>query len=426
MDTTIKVALLGCGTVGTEVVRLLSTHRRDLTARAGANIELIGIAVRDAGAERDPVIDRALLTTDAEALIDRAEVVIELIGGLNPAGDLVRRALGRGATVITGNKALIAADGPALQALAAASGADLYFEAAVAGAVPVVYGLRESLTGDRITRVMGIVNGTTNYILDQMTRTGASFEQALATAQRLGFAEADPTADIEGHDAAAKAAIMASLAFHTRVPQSEVPTEGISHITAEDIAAAEAAGGVIKLLAIAERLTEEDGEHISVRVHPAIIPADDPLAAVHDAFNAVVIEGEAAGRLMFYGQGAGGAPTASAVLSDLVAAVGHKAHGGNAPGELAYAHLPVMDAARVHTHALIRMQLSDHAGALAKVAGVFGDAGVSIQSVSQNFHAELTVLTHQAPWDSICGAVARLEQESVVDRVTSVIRREGR
>lgn len=459
VDTTITVALLGCGTVGTEVVRLLSEHRRDLTARAGADIELIGIAVRDLAAERDPVIDRSLLTTDAEALIDRAQVVIELIGGLEPAGTLVRRALARGATVITGNKALIAADGPALQAQAAASGADLYFEAAVAGAVPVVYGLRESLTGDRITRVMGIVNGTTNFILDQMTRTGASFAEALRIAQDKGFAEADPTADVDGHDAAAKAAIMASLAFHTRVPQHEVPTEGIRDITAQDIAAAAANNGVIKLVAIAERVIpsrqvvrvldsdpevarevqaqrhsavceEHDEcagkEHISVRVHPAIIPADDPLAAVHDAFNAVVIEGEAAGRLMFYGQGAGGAPTASAVLSDVVAAVGHKAHGGNAPRELAYAQLPVMAAGRVETHALIRMQLCDDLGALAQVASVFGQCGVSIQSVYQDFHAELTVLTHQAPWDNICRAVEQLEQIAVVDRVTSVIRREGR
>mgnify|MGYP000394246622 FL=1 len=243
------------------------------------------------------------------------DLVIELIGGIEPARTLILAAFKAGASVITGNKALIAAHGPELYAAAEAADTDFYYEAAVAGAIPVVYALRESMAGDRVTSVLGIVNGTTNYILDEMSAKGLSFEEALACAQELGYAEADPTADVDGLDAAAKAAIIASLAFHTRVGLDDVTVEGIRSITARDIREAHASGCEIKLLAIAQRRDDDHARGISVRVHPALVPADHPLASVHGAFNAVLVEAESAGRLMFYGQGAGGAPTASAVLS---------------------------------------------------------------------------------------------------------------
>lgn len=382
---TVKVALLGAGTVGSQVYRLLQEQAADLAARAGATIEVAAVAVRDVDAERDVEIPRDLLTTDAEGAIDDADIVIELIGGIEPPRTYVMRALREGKTVVTGNKALIAAHGPELYEAAAKSGADLYYEAAVAGAIPVVYGLRESLAGDRISSIMGIVNGTTNFILDAMATTGASYEEALAEAQRLGFAEADPTADVEGFDAAAKAGILASLAFHTRVSIDDVTREGITKVTAADMAEAKKSGHVVKLLALADRVPQPDGsEGISVRVHPALVPVDHPLATVDGVYNAVVVEGEAAGRLMFYGQGAGGAPTASAVLSDVVAAAWHIANGGDAPRELIYANLPILPARDAVTHYQIHLLVEDRVGVLAEVAGIFAEKGVSIKSVTQS------------------------------------------
>src|SRR5690625_3146477 len=340
-ERALRVAVLGCGTVGTEVVRLLQEQAADLTARTGARLELVGIAVRDTSTPRDPVVDTGLLTTDATGLVRRADLVVELIGGIEPARGLVLEAIDAGASVVTANKALLAAHGPELYEAAESRGVDLYFEAAVAGAVPVVRGVRESFAGDRVTRVLGVVNGTTNFILDEMTARGVGFGEALADAQALGYAEADPSADIDGHDAAAKIAILASLAFHTRV--------GIRYVTADDVAAAGRSRHVIKLLAVAERRVNGEGEGISVRVHPALLPLDHPLAAVHGAFNAVVVDTEAAGRLMFYGQGAGGAPTASAVLGDVVAAGRNRVSGGRGPAESRYAELPVLGSDRVTT-----------------------------------------------------------------------------
>ena len=342
---TVNVAVLGAGTVGSQVIRLIEEQAGDLAARSGADLKVSAVVVRDVDAPRDADIDPSLLTTDAEAAIDDADLVVELIGGLDPTREYVLRALKGGKTVVTGNKALIAAHGPELHDAAAASGADLYYEAAVAGAVPVVYGLRESLVGDRINRVAGIVNGTTNFILDAMTSTGASYEEALAEAQALGFAEADPSADVDGLDAAAKAAILASLAFHTRVSIDDVAVEGITGVTTNDIAEADAMGHVVKLLAIAERMTDEDGsEGIAVRVHPTLVSKESPMASVGGPDNAVAVDGESAGRLIFYGAGAGGAPTATAVLSDVVAGASHIVSGGNAPRELVYANLPLLDA----------------------------------------------------------------------------------
>ncbi len=316
----LKLALLGCGSVGSQVVRLLREQADDLTARVGAPLELVGIAVRRPELQRDADIPRELFTTDAAGLVGRDDVdlVIEVIGGIEPARTLILSALENGASVVTANKALLAEDGSTLFAAAAKAGRDLYYEAAVAGAIPIVRPLRESLAGDKVRRVLGIVNGTTNFILDKMDSSGSGFSEALEEAQELGYAEADPTADIEGYDAAAKAAILASLAFHTRVTAADVYREGIVEVSAADVAAARDMGCVVKLLAICESRLGPEGPAVAARVHPAMIPRSHPLASVREAFNAVFVESDAAGQLMFYGPGAGGAPTASAVLGDLV------------------------------------------------------------------------------------------------------------
>ena len=427
----LTVGILGAGTVGSQVIRILESSSADFAQRSGAGLSIGAVLVRDPAAPRDVEIDPALLTTDPAAAIDGMDLVVELIGGIEPARTLVLRALRQGASVVTGNKALLAAHGPELYEAAAASGADLYYEAAVAGAVPVVYGLRESLAGDRITKVMGIVNGTTNFILDAMDSQGLGYADALAEAQRLGYAEADPTADVEGLDAAAKCSILASLAFHTRVGIDDVEVEGITRVTAEDMAQARREGRVIKLLAIAERRTGDDGrEGVSMRVHPAQIPADHPLASVDGAFNAIVVEGEAAGRLMFYGQGAGGAPTASAVLSDVVAAAHHRAYGGHAPRESVYAHLPVLDPGCARTRYHVRMRVEDSIGVLADVAGVFAGHGASIQAVSQHDDSEpgacsLVVTTHMAREADLRAVVRALGHCASVREIVSAIRVEG-
>ncbi len=430
----VRVAVLGCGVVGTEVVRLLSSQAEDLAARAGAPLELVGIAVRDLATPRDPVVDPALLTTDAEALVDRADVVVELMGGLEPARSLLVRALERGAAVVTANKALLGADGPTLYAAADAAGADLYFEAAVAGAIPLVRPVRESLAGDRVTRVLGIVNGTTNFVLDQMATTGADLELTVKHAQELGYAEADPTADVEGHDAAAKAAILASLAFHTRVSVDQVHCEGITRITAEDVAWAAETGYVVKLLAVAEQVDAGEGHDagVVVRVHPALVPLGHPLAGVRQAFNAVFVEAEAAGELMFYGRGAGGRPTASAVLGDLVTVARHQVRGGRGPIESSYAELPVLPMSAARTSYQVRLRVADRPGVLAAVAAVFARHGVSIEAVRQSGApdenggaADLLVVTHTAPEGALAATVDDLAGLDVVDTVVSVLRVEG-
>ncbi|MDO4258921.1 MAG: homoserine dehydrogenase [Actinomycetaceae bacterium] len=428
---TLNVAVLGAGTVGSQVIRILGEQADDLSARSGARMTVAAVLVRNPDAPRDVEIDPSIVTTDPATAIDGRDLVVELIGGIEPARTYVRRALDQGISVVTGNKALLAAHGPELYEAAQATGADLYYEAAVAGAVPVVYGLRESLAGDRITRVMGIVNGTTNFILDAMATTGASYDDALAEAQRLGFAEADPSADVDGYDAAAKCAILASLAFHTRVGIHDVAVEGITSVTAEDMAEAALTGHTIKLLAIAERRMVEDGsEGIAVRVHPALVPLDSPLASVSGAFNAVVVDGEAAGRLMFYGQGAGGAPTASAVLSDLVAAAHHRVHGGNAPRESVYAHLPILDAGLARTRYQMRLKVEDRLGVLSDVAGIFARHGVSIQSVHQRYNidpgaATIVIATHTAREADLRAVANALGQSSAVREVASTLRIEG-
>ncbi len=428
--TPLKVAVLGAGTVGSQVVRLLTEQADDYAHRIGGPISVSSVVVRDVNAPRDTDIDPALFTTDVSQAIADADLVIELIGGIEPAREYVLGALRQGKSVITGNKALIAAHGPELYEAAAEADTDLYYEAAVAGAIPVVYGLRESLAGDRITQVLGIVNGTTNFILDAMTRTGASYEEALKEAQDLGYAEADPSADVDGLDAAAKCAILASLAFHTRVGIEDVAVEGITGITSQDVAEATASGQAIKLLAIAERKqVPEGGEAVSVRVHPALVPNTHPLSTVDGAFNAVVVEGESAGRLMFYGQGAGGAPTATAVLSDLVAAAAHKLQGGHAPRELVYAELPILDADQAETEYQIRLRVDDTVGVLAQVAQLFAQNDVSIQSVDQiesgSGEATLTVATHLATEGAQQSVIRDLQASDGVLGVESTLRRQG-
>ncbi|MEV5433770.1 homoserine dehydrogenase [Streptomyces sp. NPDC052701] len=424
---TLKVALLGCGTVGSDVVRYMTRHAADLTARIGAPVELAGIAVRQAGLPR-PGAPEHLVTTDADALVRRGDidVVIEVIGGVDRARDLIMTAFEHGASVVSANKALIAAEGAALHAAAAAHGADLYYEAAVAGAVPLLRPLRESLAGDRVNRVLGIVNGTTNFILDRMHSSGADYPQALKEATALGYAEADPTADVEGHDAAAKAAILAGFAFGTRVRVEEVHREGITAITSADIDNAKAAGSVIKLVAVCER--GAGGSSVNARVHPAMIPSGHPLAAVRGAFNAVLVEADAAGQLMFHGPGAGGAPTAGAVLGDLVAVCRNRLAGVTGPGDAVHNRLAVSPMADVVTRYHLGLDTTDQPDALAEVAAVLGRHGVSIATLSRR-HGDggfsLTVSTHHATDASLSAAVRALRTADHVRCVTSVIRIEG-
>ncbi|HYJ77545.1 MAG TPA: homoserine dehydrogenase [Actinomycetes bacterium] len=425
----LRVALLGCGVVGSEVARLLTTHAADLAARVGRPMELAGIAVRRPARRRDLPVDPALFTTDAEGLVarDDVDVVIEVIGGIEPARGLILSALENGASVVTANKALLAEDGATLFEAAEKHGADLYYEAAVAGAIPLLRPLRESLAGDRVRRLLGIVNGTTNYILTRMTESGASFADALEEAQALGYAEADPTADVEGFDAAAKAAILAALAFHTRVTAADVHREGITEVTAADVASARAMGCVVKLLAIAE--VSDDGTSVGVRAHPAMIPTTHPLASVREAFNAVFVECEAAGELMFYGRGAGGAPTASAVLGDLVAVARHKSSGGRGPGESAYADLRLRPMGEALTRYHVSLDVADRSGVLARVATAFAEHEVSIETVRQEKHGDddavLVIVTHQATDAALSATVESLRGLDVVRRVLSVMRVEG-
>ncbi|MFE2878876.1 homoserine dehydrogenase [Streptomyces roseus] len=427
----LKVALLGCGVVGSEVARIMTTHADDLTQRIGAPVELAGVAVRRPSKVREG-IDPALITTDATALLKRGDidVAIEVIGGIEPARTLITTAFEHGISVVSANKALLAQDGAALHAAAEQHGLDLYYEAAVAGAIPLVRPMRESLAGDKINRVMGIVNGTTNFILDKMDSTGAGYQEALDEATALGYAEADPTADVEGYDAAAKAAILAGIAFHTRVRLDDVYREGMTEVSAADFASAKRMGCTIKLLAILERAA--DGESVTARVHPAMIPLSHPLASVREAYNAVFVEAEAAGRLMFYGPGAGGSPTASAVLGDLVAVCRNKLAEATGPGESAYTQLPVSPMGDVVTRYHISLDVADKPGVLAQVATTFAEHGVSIDTVRQQGRpdgvgneASLVVVTHRAPDAALSGTVEALRKLDTVRGVASIMRVEG-
>lgn len=424
------VALLGCGVVGSQVARLLLADAEDIEARVGAPVRLVGIAVRRADRDREG-LPAELFTTDAEALIARDDVdlVVEVVGGLEPARTWILRALNSGKSVVTANKALLAEDGQTLVAAADERGVDLYFEAAVAGAIPIIRPMRDSLVGDQVTRVMGIVNGTTNFILDKMHTAGAGFAETLSEAQALGYAEADPTADIEGYDAAAKAAILATLAFHTRVGLGDVYREGITNVSRADIAAAESMGMVVKMLAICEIEEREDGtKRVSARVHPAMMPAHHPLATVGGAFNAVFVETESAGELMFYGQGAGGAPTASAVLGDLVTVARHRVVGGRGARSAVYHQLEVAPIGDVVTSFHIALEVEDTVGVLAKVAQVLADHNVSIMTMRQedaSGTARLVLGTHAARNADVVATVDELVAIPEVYEVASLMRVEG-
>lgn len=424
MAEPIKVGVLGAGVVGSQVVRLIAEQSAELAQRIGAPLTVIGVAVRDPKRSRHGVAAE-LLTTDAANLVAKSDIVIEVMGGIQPAKDLIMQAIENGASVVTANKELLAREGSELVLAAERAGVDLYFEASVAGAIPLLRPIRESLAGDRVNRVMGIVNGTTNFILSKMESDHASYDDVLAKAQELGYAEADPTADVEGHDAAAKAAILASLAFHTKVTIDDVYCEGISKVSAEDIAAAESMGFVVKLLAVAERI---DDKSIVVRVHPTMVPKSHPLASVRDAFNAVFVEADSAGELMFYGRGAGGVPTASAVLGDLVAAARNRVTGGIGPGDSSYAALTALDISHAKTRYYIHIKVADRPGVLAKIATIFADNNVSIQVLHQDGHgsnASLVIRTHLATDAALANTLAGLTKLDVVDSVIGVMRVEG-
>jgi homoserine dehydrogenase len=423
---TLKVGMLGCGNVGTQIARLLVANKADLASRSGAQLELVKVAVKDPKIKRDGV-SNALLTDDAASIVNDPEIdlIIEVIGGISPAKELILTSFKNGKSVVTANKALLAQEGAALYQAASEANVDLYYEAAVAGAIPILRPLRESLVGDHVKRIMGIVNGTTNYILTKMDESGTAFEDALKQAQLLGFAEANPTADVEGIDASDKAAILASLAFHSRVTSKDVYREGITKITATDVKVAKAMDLVIKLLAITELTTS--GE-ISVRVHPALISRTHPLASVRESYNAVFVEAESAGQMMFYGKGAGGEPTASAVLGDLVAIARHKVAGGIGPKESDYASLKIAPIGETKTRYLIRLNVADKPGVLESVAHVFATHSVSIQTVRQTGagdRAELIIMTHTSNESALSATVKELGNLPVVTDVASVLRVEG-
>jgi homoserine dehydrogenase len=423
---TLKVGMLGCGNVGSQIARLLVANKADLASRSGAQLELVKVAVKDIKAKRDGIAT-SLLTDDSYSVVNDPEIdlIIEVIGGISPAKELILAAFKNGKSVVTANKALLAKEGAALYQAAGEANVDLYYEAAVAGAIPILRPLRESLVGDHVTRIMGIVNGTTNYILTKMDESGTAFADALKQAQELGFAEADPTADVEGIDASDKAAILAGLAFHSRVTDKDVYREGITKITATDVKVAKAMDMVIKLLAITE-LTAS-GE-ISVRVHPALISRNHPLASVRESFNAVFVEAQSAGQMMFYGKGAGGEPTASAVLGDLVAIARHKVLGGIGPKESDYASLKIAPMGETKTRYLIRLNVADKPGVLESVAHVFASQSVSIQTVRQTGagdKAELIIMTHTSTESALSATVKELGKLPAVTDVASVLRVEG-
>ncbi|MBA2283366.1 MAG: homoserine dehydrogenase [Acidimicrobiia bacterium] len=419
-----RVGLLGCGNVGAPLLQLLTTQADEIEARTGLRLEITRVAVRSASKERGVDIDPALLTTDAAHVVadPGVDVIVEVIGGIEPARELILAALAAGKPVVTGNKELLANVGAELFAAAEAAGKDLLFEAAVAGGIPLIRPLRESLVGERIRRVLGIVNGTTNFILTKMTEEGAEYGDVLAEAQRLGYAERDPTADVEGFDAGAKAAIIASIAFGARVVAGDVYHEGISGLTSSDIDYARKLGYVVKLLAIAEQ-SADDGS-IGVRVHPAMVPTTHPLASVRESYNAVFVEGEAVGNLMFYGRGAGGMPTASAVLGDLIDAAANLRKGAHASlGSLAKADIrPIDDSSSEY---YLNVEVADRPGVLASVAGVFGAHGVSIRAMEQEGlgdGARLVFITHTAVERDLQATLHELRELDSVHRVVSMLR----
>ena len=425
---TIRIGLLGCGNVGGPLADLVARQAAAIEARTGLRLEITRVAVRNLARDRGVTLPDGVLTRDAHAVVrdPDIDVVVELIGGIEPARELIRTALEHGKPVVTGNKELLANVGAELFATADAAGVDLLFEAAVAGGIPLIRPLRESLRGEPLTRVMGILNGTTNYILTKMTEDGADYGAALAEAQELGYAERDPTADVEGYDAGAKAAIIASIAFGAKVVAGDVYHEGISGITATDIAVARRLGYVVKLLGIAECAADPvDGTgEIAVRVHPAMVPVQHPLASVRESYNAVFVEGEAVGSLMFYGRGAGGSPTASAVLGDVIDAAVNLSQGTHgALGSFAKPRILGID--ETSAEYLIGLEVADQPGVLHQVTGAFAEHGVSIRAAEQEGNgpdARLVFITHTAVEADVQATVRTLRDLPTVLRVGSLIR----
>ena len=423
LDERVRVGILGCGNVGAALVQLIHDNADVLQERAGVRIEVAKVVVRDLGRDRGLPLPADTFTTDAAAVVrdPDVDIVVEVMGGIEPARTLIADALAAGKPVVTANKELVATHGREVFEAAQRAGVDILFEASVGGGIPLIRPLRESLAGDRIKRVTGIVNGTTNYILTKMTDEGASFSDALGEAQRLGFAEADPTADVEGFDAAAKVAIIASIAFGAQVVASDVYREGITSLTAADIESAADLGYVVKLLAVAE----ESGGEVAVRVHPAMVPVRHPLAAVRDSFNAVFIEGEAVGELMLYGRGAGGGPTASAVLGDLVDAAKNVAEGRKGATIGTLVDRPIRAVDDIESQYYLELEVADQPGVLAAIATKFGEHRVSIRSMQQRDvgdEARLIFVTHTARESDLRATVAALENVDVVHRVGSVLR----
>ena len=420
----VRIGVLGCGNVGAAFVRLVEQQSSVIEQRTGVRLEIVSVAVRNMSRDRDVQLSEGLLTRDAHSVVadPNVDLVVEMIGGIEPARELISSALAAGKPVVTANKELLANVGTELYAAADAAGVDLLFEAAVAGGVPVIRALRESLRGEPVSRVMGIINGTTNFILTKMTEEGADYAAALSEAQHLGFAERDPTADVEGFDAGAKAAILASIAFGAKVVAGDVYHEGISRVTAADIAVAKRLGYVIKLLGIAER-DRASGE-IAVRVHPAMVPNTHPLASVRASYNAVFIEGDAVGSLMFYGRGAGGNPTASAVLGDVIDAAVNLVKGTHGTiGAFAKAVIRPID--ETTAEYLLSLEVADKPGVLHAVTGAFAAHGVSIRAAEQEgigADARLVFITHEAKESDVQATVRQLRDMEVVKQVGGLLR----
>ncbi|HYA44656.1 MAG TPA: homoserine dehydrogenase [Acidimicrobiales bacterium] len=428
----VHVGLLGCGNIGGALARLLFADGERIAERTGVDFRLARVAVHSVALDWGVPGIEPLLTEDAASIVadPGVDIVVELIGGITPARELILAALGHGKPVVTANKELLAKHGPELWKAADVAGVDLLFEAAVGGGIPLIRALRESLAGERVQRVMGIVNGTTNYILTRMTASGASYQDALAEAQSLGYAESDPTADVEGHDAASKATILANVAFGAELAAGDVYREGISGITPQDITAAARLGFVIKLLAVAEAA---DGA-IAVRVHPAMVPENHPLASVHNSFNAVFVEGASVGQLMLFGRGAGGSPTASAVLGDMIDAAHNMASKGTSRRlELHQVALKPIDELRCPYY--LSLYAADRPGVLSAIAGVLGRHRVSVRSMEQDApetepavqgapegEAHLVFVTHPAYERDVQACLAELRLLETVRRIGGLIR----
>lgn len=426
MQKVIKIGILGAGTVGSGVIKVLEMNRRQITERVGAELQVQQVLVRDSSKVR-PFLDGYKVTTNIDDILNDKEIdiVVELMGGLNPAKDYMLKAMAAGKSVVTANKDVVAQFGKEMFAMAEEKNVDFLFEASVGGGIPIITPLKQCLTANQVTEIMGIVNGTTNYMLTKMTECGSDYDSVLKEAQEKGYAEANPSADVDGLDAARKAAILASLAFNTRVELKDVSVEGITKITPDDIDYARNLGYVIKLLAVGKDIPELG---VDVRVHPVFLPKEHPLAAVNGVFNAIFVRGNAIGEAMFYGQGAGSLPTASAVVSDIID-VSRDIVRGTFGRVLCtcYEDKPLCPLDKTESSYYVRLLVDDKPGVLGYVATAFGNAGVSLESVIQTQrnvidHAEIVAITHRVEHAQMQAALSALAALAVVDEIRSVIR----